>query len=101
RRRLTGLVGVHVVREIRARQQRPAMTARNVIDAAVSARRVVEADPTSEMCQRLCARPIGIILMPCDDPAVLGRLAEELIVPEAHRAAEELRGRHGEAGMPE
>ena len=39
--------------------------------------------------------------MPCDNAAVLGRLAEELIVPESHGPAEQLAGRHRERRRPE
>ena len=39
--------------------------------------------------------------MPRHDAAVLGRLAEELIVPEAHGAAEQLAGGNQKSRMPE
>lgn len=36
------------------------------------------------------ARPVGVILVPCDYAAVFGGFAEELVVPEADGAVEEL-----------
>ena len=53
------------------------------------------------MGHRLGAGPVRIVLVPGDDAAMLGRLAEELIVPEADRPAEQLAGRHGERRVPE
>ena len=55
---------------------------------------VVQADPASEVGHWPGPCPIRIILMPRHDAAVFGRLAEELIVPEADGSAEELAGRN-------
>ena len=77
------------------------MAARHVMDAAVLARRVVEARPAREVRERRRPRPVGIVLVPRDHAAVARGLAEQLVVPEAHRAAEELRRRHGEARVPQ
>src|SRR6266850_2463919 len=77
------------------------MAAGNIVDAAVVARTLVEADPAGEMGHRLRAGPVRIILVPGDHAAMLRGLAEELIVPKADRAAEELTGRDGERRMPQ
>src|SRR5215469_16633738 len=45
--------------------------------------------------------PIRIVLMPGDDTTMTGRLAEELVVPEAYAALEQLRSRHCEGRMPQ
>src|SRR5207248_3348455 len=71
------------------------------MDAAVIARAFVQSNPAGEVSHRLGARPIGIVLMPGDDAPVLGRLAKELIVPEANGATEELTCRDRERGMPQ
>src|SRR6266571_5443134 len=39
--------------------------------------------------------------MPCDDPAVMRWLTEQLIVPETHCAAEQLRRRHQKRRIPQ
>src|SRR5207302_11013797 len=77
---------VHVVGKSSDGQQIPALAAGHVMQAAVLARRVVEADPAGEVRDGLCARPVRIVLMPRDDSAMMRRLAEKLVVPEAHRA---------------
>ena len=53
------------------------------------------------MRERSGARPVRIVLVPRDAAAVSRGLAEELVVPEAHRAAQELRGREREARVPQ
>src|SRR5437879_225109 len=85
---------VHVISEPGDRQEIPLMTARNVIDAAVLARRLIETNPTRQVRHRLRARPVRKILMPGNHAAMMWRLAEKLIVPEPHRTAEQLRRRH-------
>ena len=53
------------------------------------------------MGHRLGPRPVRIVLMPGYDAAMLGRFAEQLVVPEPHRAAEQLAGGHRERRMPQ
>jgi hypothetical protein len=53
------------------------------------------------MSKRLSSRPIRIVLMPSHDSAMTSRLAEELVVPEANRAAKKLRCRDRERRMPQ
>src|SRR4051794_10573799 len=53
------------------------------------------------MGHRLRSGPVRIILVPEHNAAMMCRLVEDLIVPEAHRTADQLRRRHREAGMPE
>ena len=53
------------------------------------------------MLHGLGARPVGVILVPGDDAAVVRRLVEELVVPEADSAVEELRGGKEERWVPE
>lgn len=77
------------------------MAAGDVMDAAVVASAVVEADPAGEMCHWLCAGPVGVILVPGDDAAVPRGFAEKLVVPEADGAGEELAGGERERGVPE
>ncbi len=60
------------------------MAARDVLQAAVVAGGVVEADPAGQMGHRLRPRPIRVVLVPGDHAAVLGRFAEQLVVPEPH-----------------
>src|SRR5206468_2467766 len=74
--------GLHVAGQAGDGQERPAVAAGDVVQAAVVLRRLVEANPASEMSHRPGARPVRIVLVPGDDAAVPGRLAEELIVPE-------------------
>src|SRR5277367_5720959 len=77
------------------------MTAGNVLQAPVLAVRIVEGNPAGEMSQRLSSRPVGIILMPGHDSAMMSRLAEELVVPEPNRSTKKLCGRDSECRMPE
>src|SRR5688500_19648600 len=44
--------------------------------------------------------PIGIVLMPNNDAAVMSRLVEYLIVPKPDRAFEQLRSRDGKSRVP-
>src|SRR5262245_44274642 len=77
------------------------MAAGNVMHAAVVAFACVESDPAGEMRHGLGARPVGIILMPSNDAAVLRRLAKQLIVPKANGAIEQLTRSSCECRMPE
>lgn len=81
--------GVHVIGKFAARQQRPAMAAGNVIDAAILFGSVVQSYPTSKMCYRLGPRPIRLVLMPSDKAAIISRLCKYLIVPQSDRPAEQ------------
>ena len=66
-------------------EQRPAVAAGDVVDAAVVAGAVVEPDPARQVRHRLRPRPIRIILMPGHHAAVMRRFAKQLIVPEPDR----------------
>src|SRR5947208_812682 len=81
---------IHVSRQARNRQKLPAVAAGDIVNAAVFARAFVQADPAGEMGHGLGAGPIGIVLMPGHDAAVLRGLTEKLVVPEADRAAQKL-----------
>src|SRR5438067_6927401 len=94
------LDSVHVISEPCHRQEIPAMTAWNIMDATVFPRRIVEANPARQMRHRLRPLPVRIVLMPGDHPAMMWRLYEKLIVPKPHRATEQLRCRHQERGIP-
>ena len=55
---------IHVPRKARYRQQLPAMTSRNIVEAPIVAVAIIQGDRTSEVRHRLGARPIGVVLMP-------------------------------------
>lgn len=93
--------GLHVASETRDREQIPFVAARNVLQTAIVLRAVIESDPASEVRHRLGFSPVRIILMPGHDAAVMGRFAEELIVPHSDRAAQKLCGRDTDGGVPE
>src|SRR2546429_297140 len=77
------------------------MASSNVLETSILASRVVQTDPASEMCEGLGACPVGVILVPGDNAAVVCRLAEELVMPKPHRAVEQLRCRDRESPVPE
>src|SRR5262245_9365752 len=77
------------------------MAARQITHASVIDRRVIQSDPAGQVCERRGARPVGIVLMPGDYTAVIRWFAEELIVPEPQRTAEQLRSGNEESRMPE
>src|ERR1700676_1636212 len=77
------------------------MAACNVLQASVLPGRIVEANPASEMSKGLSSRPIGIVLMPGHNSAMMRRFAEELVVPEANCSAKKLRGWGCKCRMPE
>ena len=77
------------------------MAAGHVMQTAVRARRIIKANPTGQMRQRLRPRPVRIILMPSDYTAMSSGLAKQLVVPETHGTAQELRRRDGELRMPQ
>lgn len=56
--RKNGLDGLHIAGKPGYRQEIPAVTPWNVLNAAVLDRGVVQADPTGEMRERLGARPV-------------------------------------------
>ena len=92
---------VHVAGEAGDGEQVPLVGAGDVVEAAVVAGAVVEGDPAGEVLHGLRAGPVGVVLVPRDDAAVVRGFAEELIVPEADGAVEELRGGDEECGTPE
>jgi len=53
------------------------------------------------MGKRLRTRPIGIVLMPGYNSTMVRRLAEQLVMPKAHSAAQQLRRRHRECRVPQ
>ena len=69
--------------------------------AAIVTGAVVQADPASQVGHRLGPRPVRIVLVPGDHAAVPRRLAEQLVVPEADRAVQQLAGRHRERRVPQ
>jgi len=80
---------VHIIGEFSARQQRPAMAAGNVVHAAIFLRSVVQSYPTRKMRDRLCPRPIRMVLVPSDKAAIISRLCKYLIVPQPDRTAKQ------------
>jgi len=77
------------------------VAAGDVLEAAVINGAVVQGDPAGEVLHGLGAGPVGIVLVPGDYAAMMRGLAEELIVPEADSAVEELRCGYEKGGTPE
>ena len=77
------------------------MAPRHILEAAVVPVAVIERDPAGQVLHRDRPGPIRIILVPGDHPAMPGRLAEKLVVPEPHRPPQELRRRDGDRRVPE
>ena len=77
------------------------MTPGDVVDTTVRLRRIVKPDPAGNMGHRRGSGPIGIILVPDHDAAVMRRLVEDLIVPEPHWSIEQLRGGNDERRIPQ
>src|SRR5436853_4253572 len=77
------------------------MASGDVLQTSIFAGGVVEGDPAGQMSEWLSASPVGVILMPSHDTTMVRRLAKELIVPEAHRTIEQLRGANSESSVPE
>src|SRR5437868_4258832 len=92
---------LHVARESGDWQIGPEVASGNVIQTTIVARGIVKPYPAGQVSQRLRSRPVRIILMPCDYAAVMRRFGKQLIMPEAHRAAEQLRRRHSEGRIPQ
>jgi hypothetical protein len=93
--------GVHFSGENGLGQVGPFVAAGDVVEAAVLPGGVVETNPASEVREGRGARPVRIILVPGHDASVLRGLAKELVVPEAHRAIEQLRCGNEKRGIPE
>jgi len=91
---------VHFPGQHRFRKIRPLMTSGNVIQTAVFARGIVQANPAGEVRQRRGSRPVRIILVPRHNPAMPRGLAEKLVVPEAHWSAQQLGCRHQKRQIP-
>src|SRR5512139_1759710 len=70
--------GIHVAGEISSRKKVPFVASGHVMNAAVLFVRIVQTDPTGQMSDRLCSRPIRIILMPGDDAPVKRGLYKKL-----------------------
>src|SRR4051812_11384870 len=96
-----GLNLIHIAGQARDRQKLPAMTARNIVEASVLARAVVQSDPACKVCNRFSASPIRVVLVPRHYSAVLRGFAEQLIVPEPNRAAQQLRRGHQKRRVPQ
>src|SRR5882724_1000092 len=91
----------HISGEPGDRQKLPALTARNIMHAAIVTSRVVQSYPAAKVCHRLRPGPVRVILMPGYATTMKRRLAEELIVPETDRPFKQLRRRHGERRVPQ
>src|SRR5690242_16606053 len=76
------------------------MTSRHVMHTTVRRGRVVKTNPAREVSHRLCSGPIGIILVPCDDTAVMSRFVKDLVVPKTYGTREQLRRGNEECGIP-
>src|SRR4030095_8576326 len=76
------------------------MTAWNVVQTAILPRRIVQSNPTGNVCDRFGSGPIRVILMPEDYSTVMSWFGEDLIVPETNRALEHLRSRNSERRVP-
>src|SRR5262245_51045553 len=92
---------LHVASQARDRQQIPLVASRHVVQATVGSRGFIQSDPAGQMGHRLCPGPVRVVLVPGDNATMPGRLAEELVMPEADGSAQELAGRHGEARLPQ
>src|SRR2546425_482873 len=77
------------------------MAARHVMYAAIVARGIIQSNPTGEMGHWLRPRPVGIVLMPGHNSAMMRWFVEDLIVPETHRPGEPLRSRNDDPRIPE
>ena len=93
--------GIHVAGEACFLEQTPAVAAGDVVKTAVFLIGIIEANPAGEVSHRLGPRPIRKILMPCHHAAVLGGLAEELIVEEPEIVTEQLPRWHEKARVPQ
>jgi hypothetical protein len=77
------------------------MASRNVVKTAILGGAVIQSDPAGEVGHGGGDRPVGVILVPGHNSTMVRGLAKELIVPEAHRSPQKLRGCHGYGGTPQ
>src|SRR5687768_3247422 len=77
------------------------MAPRYVMHTTILPRGIVQTYPARKMSHRLRSGPIGIVLMPDHNSAMLRRLIEKLVMPEADRALQKLRRRHTKSGVPQ
>src|ERR1035437_8940001 len=91
---------IHVACQPGLWQKVPAVAAWDIVKAAIFNGAVVKAYPARQVSHGHRARPVGIILMPRYNSAMFCRFAEELIVPETNRPAQQLRHRHHDRWIP-
>src|SRR5258708_17159712 len=82
-------------------QIRPAMAASDVMHASVITVRIIETNPASQVGNRMGSGPVRVILVPGHNSAVMSGFAEQLVVPEANGAAQQLRRRNSKCRVPE
>src|SRR5215472_7449927 len=66
----------HISRQSGDGQIRPVMASSDVMQAAVFAIRIIETNPASQVSKRLSSGPVGVILVPGNDPAMTSGFAE-------------------------
>src|SRR5262249_1919992 len=77
------------------------MASRDVMQAAVFTTRIIETNPASQVSKRLSSSPVRVILVPGPNSPVTGGFAEQLVVPKANAAAQQLRRRNGDSRVPQ
>ena len=70
------------------------MAAGDILQAPVLDTGIIQGDPARQVSHRLCPGPVGVVLVPGDDPPMLGGLYKELIMKEPHGPAQQLVGGH-------
>src|SRR5258705_7939450 len=77
------------------------MAASDVMHASIFTVRIIETNPACQVGKRLGSGPVRVILVPGHNSPVMSGFAEQLVVPEANGAAQQLRRRHSECRVPE
>ena len=96
------LHALHVLEQGKPGQEPPLLAPRDVLEAAVLDRGVVEHDVAGDVPGGIRSRPIGVILMPGHDARVPRRLVKHLVMPEPDpRGIEELRNLRRDRRVPE
>ena len=81
-------------------QEAPVVAVGYVVHAPVFGVRIVQTHPASQVSHRGGPSPVRVVLMPGYHAAVLGWLAEELVVKEPEARAQQLVGRHAKGRIP-
>ena len=92
--------GVHLPGQACDGQESPAVTAGNVLQAAVIGVCIIERDPAGEVGHGLGPGPVGIVLVPGNKTSMLRWFNKELVVEEPNGPAQQLVGCHAKSGSP-